>query len=166
MDAIQIIIFHWVITQPTDGLVVVSLPGPCYGSSPIDSLFAVWHLWWVSGEYHTKYSCLFGHPLWVTKFINYHYKLVWLNPILIINLEDYISYPFSFFFCCIIGSDRHVIVVFDCATSNPESFPVHFQWGQIANLSLIIITIIDTFSAATHTTSKYFWYIKYTKLWI
>ena len=97
MDAIQIIIFHRVITQPIDGLMVVSLPGPHYGSSPINSLFAIWHLWWVSGEYHTKYSCLFRCPLWVTKFINYHFKLLWLNQVLIINLEDNICYT-SFLF--------------------------------------------------------------------
>ena len=52
--------------------------------------------WWVSGEYHTNYH-LFIHPLWVTKFINHHFKLVWLHPVLIINLEDYICYTFSLF---------------------------------------------------------------------
>ena len=69
------------------------------------------------------------------KFIKYHFKPVLFNPVLIINLEDYIFYTFSLFLLY-FGSDRHVIVVLNSTSSDPESCPVHFQWGQIAILGL------------------------------
>ena len=49
-----------------------------------------------------------------------------VNPVLIINLEDYIFNTFSLF-CCIIGSNSSVIVVLDSTASDLELCPVHFQ---------------------------------------
>ena len=63
MDAIQMVIFHWVITHPIDGLMVGSLPGPHDGPSPIGPLFAIWHL--LVGKWRILHQLL----------------LIWMSPL-------------------------------------------------------------------------------------
>ena len=98
-----------------------------------DSLFAIWYWGGYVGHTQLRQLLIQMSPL-SHKLIKYHFKLVWLIPVLIINLEDYICYIFLFFFCT-FGSKRCIIVL-NSASSDPESCPVHCQWGWIAIVGL------------------------------
>ena len=115
MDAIQL--FHYlVIIHPIDGLMVGSLPGHIMDHHPLTHCLLY------------SMICLFGHPLWVPKLIN-HFKwsgkiqyllLIWRTIFVILFL----------FFCCIIGSDRHVTIVFDSAVSKCTIMSCSFPMGK------------------------------------
>ena len=93
-DAIQI---HFIklLLKPIDGLTVVSqIWAMLRIHHQINSLFAVQCCGGYVGHMHQIQLLIRTSPLG-HKFNKYHFKLVWLDPVLIINLEDCICYTFS-----------------------------------------------------------------------
>ena len=117
--AFNYFIIELLLTQLTV-LLVVSLPGPHYKpSTSLTHCLPYGTCWWVNVSTGpiAAYSDV---PFGSLKLINHHFKLVWLNPVLIINLDGlYLLYFFSFSVVLLAVTDMSVLFL-NSAISNPQ----------------------------------------------
>ena len=135
-----------------------------------DWLFAIRYLRWVCGAYATKKQLLIwmsplSHQFHQIIISKYHFKIVWLSPVLVLIWGTIFVEPFLSFLC-IFGSYWHIIVVSNSEIANLLLCPVYSLWGQIVLFDLSYCYNLCHISFCHSKNVYIFWYIQYTKITI